>query len=287
VRGSRQCAHYAACGEKRVTTWSPGGEEPTPSPTASTHPRPRAPAPSARSRRVGLPGRRVQIRVADCRTARGAARTSPGLGSPDRPPDLERADRTPRAPRPGSSRRCNTCFSNKHGLRSKGLDEPEQVTPTALRQPDHGRVLRRPRWPPGAAPARASTRPRRSTRRSDLRSARASRTYKVRRTTSRDEVTSFPPRAVRRRDTHHEGGERAVETGGCAGDRGARDVQPCVGHLGRRRPRRHPDHRRRFGRLLTSTLGAAGLNDFSSRLRGASRTRATRSRSGRGSTRAG
>jgi hypothetical protein len=44
VRGSLQCTHSRHCGEKSVTTWSPGATELTPSPTASTTPAPSWPS---------------------------------------------------------------------------------------------------------------------------------------------------------------------------------------------------------------------------------------------------
>ena len=40
VRSSRQWAHSRHCGEKSVTTWSPGATDETPSPTRSTTPAP-------------------------------------------------------------------------------------------------------------------------------------------------------------------------------------------------------------------------------------------------------
>src|SRR5439155_391898 len=46
VRGSRQCTHSRHCGEKRVTTWSPGATDSTPSPQEETmRLRPRHPSP--------------------------------------------------------------------------------------------------------------------------------------------------------------------------------------------------------------------------------------------------
>ncbi len=44
VRGSRQCSHSRHCGEKSVTTWSPGWSDVTPSPTRSTTPAPSCPS---------------------------------------------------------------------------------------------------------------------------------------------------------------------------------------------------------------------------------------------------
>ncbi len=44
VRGSRQWTHFPHCGEKSVTTWSPGLTRVTPCPTASTTPPPSCPS---------------------------------------------------------------------------------------------------------------------------------------------------------------------------------------------------------------------------------------------------
>ena len=44
VRGSTQWTHSRHCGEKRVTTWSPGEREETPAPTLSTTPAPSWPS---------------------------------------------------------------------------------------------------------------------------------------------------------------------------------------------------------------------------------------------------
>ena len=65
VRGSRQWTHSRHCGEKSVTTWSPGASEPTPSPTALHDTG--ALVPQHRRRVAGRVGarRRVQIRMAD------------------------------------------------------------------------------------------------------------------------------------------------------------------------------------------------------------------------------
>jgi hypothetical protein len=44
VLPERQLTHSPHCGEKSVTTWSPGATEVTPSPTASTTPAPSWPS---------------------------------------------------------------------------------------------------------------------------------------------------------------------------------------------------------------------------------------------------
>ena len=44
VRSLRQCTHSRHCGEKSVTTWSPGATEVTSSPTRSTMPAPSWPS---------------------------------------------------------------------------------------------------------------------------------------------------------------------------------------------------------------------------------------------------
>ena len=84
MRGERQWTHSRHCGEKSVTTWSPGASDATPSPTRSTTPAPSCPSTvGAVAGRVGA-GRGVEIGVAD------AARDEPdehlarlGLGELD------------------------------------------------------------------------------------------------------------------------------------------------------------------------------------------------------------
>jgi hypothetical protein len=87
-------------------------------------------------------------------------------------------------------------------------------------------------------------------------------TYKTARTLSRDEVTSFL-REPFVEGHAHEGGEQPVETGGMRQAIGELvTCSRCVGTWVAAGMGATQIVAPRFGRLLTWTLGAAGLNDF-------------------------
>lgn len=87
-------------------------------------------------------------------------------------------------------------------------------------------------------------------------------TYKAARTLSRDEVTSFL-REPFVEGHAHEGGEEPIETGGVRQALGELvTCSRCVGTWVAAGLGATQIVAPRFGRLLTWTLGAAGLNDF-------------------------
>jgi uncharacterized protein DUF1360 len=118
-------------------------------------------------------------------------------------------------------------------------------------------------WPRSAAasPARARWRDPQEHTTLDL-AALALATYKAARTLSRDEVTSFL-REPFVEGHAHEGGEEPLENGGMRQAVGELvTCSRCVGTWVAAALGGAQIVAPRFGRLLTWTLGAAGLNDF-------------------------
>jgi hypothetical protein len=88
-------------------------------------------------------------------------------------------------------------------------------------------------------------------------------TYKAARTISRDEVTSFLREPFVEGDAHEGDDERPVQTGGM--DQAIGELvtcSRCVGTWAAAGLATTQVLSPRFGRLLTWTLGAAGINDF-------------------------
>src|SRR5579884_473078 len=256
VRGSRQWTHSRHCGEKSVTTWSPGASEETPSPTRSTTPAPSCPSTVGAYPEGSAPDA-VYRSVWHTPQATRRTRTSPAFGS-------ARSISCTSSGRPNSSSTAARIFTS--AVLPVSRTAWMRRTPSWSRNSSLRTAPTRRSWPPSAAVSspRARSRARPQPAGADDARPGHARTGDVQggadtRPRRGDEL---PPRALRRGARARRRRGPARKRRHAAGDRRARDVQPLRRHRGRGIARRdadrcaavraaaHVDARRRRGKRL-------------------------------------